>query len=446
MYTIKYNRTTSHIDGLAVRTTGGGNDMGDHVSDYSQNACGSLTRYTFAEGKSYGTVAEALHAAETSGRKLCKTCKAAAEAMITAEGRALAETEESDTMTERNETTTEAATVEQIQANIERAASLVEAENIDGLKELGDETNNLISSLPSRGKFEQADGKPVTFAGLKKSLRDAWRAASQAQPKPEPKPKAEVIPATDYTAYEGVSELVTMGAEKVAEGVRQHIKTSTTAKEIASIILDMWRRIPNKDGDPDITGTSDPAKKSSGAMYRAVGEALAKDGLDAYDVEQAVKKLMRAVQTQRTDVRAEYLRSLDEDTEEAAEERKHFARLIESNTAGGPVSEFLAAHYQVGLKGEIEKARERYHAAKLEGPKREAITSGGGEGGDDESDDAQATSPDDEIRAVVRLLRKDVAKAKPESFEAASDETKTEVREELEALYKAIKDMITATL
>jgi hypothetical protein len=360
----------------------------------------------------------------------------------------MAKSEETQEMTERSEEITQdeqlARDVEQAQANIDRAVSLAEAENVEGLAELSKEHETLVSSMPSRGKILTGD---MTWAAFKKASRDDFRKASQAQPKAETKPKAEVIPAKDYTAYEGVSELVTMGAEKVAEGVRMHIKTSTTAKEIASIILDMWRRIPNKDGDPDITGTSDPAKKSSGAMYRAVGEALAKDGLDAYDVEQAVKKLMRAVQTQRTDVRAEYLRSLDADTEEAAEERQHFAKLLETNPAGGPVSEFLAAHYQVGLKGEIEKARERYHAAKLEGPKGgEAITTGGGAGDDESDDDAQGTSPDDEIRAVVRLLRKDVAKAKPESFEAASDETKTEVREELEALYKAIKDMITATL
>jgi hypothetical protein len=367
----------------------------------------------------------------------CKNCLA-----IMAKG------EETQEMTESNETTTdEQAKVEQAQANIERAVSLAEAENVEGLETLAKEHEDLISSMPSRGKIPAGD---MTWAAFKKGSRDDFRKASQAQPKAEPKPRAEVIPAKDYTAYEGVSELVAMGTERAAEGVRQHIKTSTTAKEIASIILDMWRRIPNKDGNPDIKGDSDPAKKASSAMYKAVGVALAKDGLDAYDVEQAVKKLIRSVQTQRTDVRAEYLRSLDEDTEEAAEERKHFAKLIESNTAGGPVSEFLAAHYGVGLKGEIEKARERYHAKLAEASSnREAITTGGngGEGSeDDESDDEQATSPDDEIRAVVRLLRKDVAKAKPESFEAASDETKIEVREELEVLYKAIKDMITATL
>ncbi|QAY26947.1 hypothetical protein SEA_SHAWTY_22 [Streptomyces phage Shawty] len=86
MFGIKYNRTTNHIDGLAIRSTGGGNDMGDHVSDYALNACPSLTRYRFAQGASFATVAEALEAArKAGGRKLCKHCEKAAEAMIAAE-------------------------------------------------------------------------------------------------------------------------------------------------------------------------------------------------------------------------------------------------------------------------------------------------------------------------------------------------------------------------
>ncbi|MEU7177018.1 MULTISPECIES: hypothetical protein [Streptomyces] len=84
-YTIKYNRTTNHIDGLTVRTTGGGKDMGDHVSYYAENACGSLTRYRFAQGATYATLAEALEAARKGGRKLCKTCEKAVVAQLEAE-------------------------------------------------------------------------------------------------------------------------------------------------------------------------------------------------------------------------------------------------------------------------------------------------------------------------------------------------------------------------
>jgi hypothetical protein len=81
MFTIKYNRTTNHIAGMEVRTTGGGSDQGGHVSYYAQNTCGSLTRSRLATGASFETLAEAVAAARiTGGRKLCKTCAKAADA------------------------------------------------------------------------------------------------------------------------------------------------------------------------------------------------------------------------------------------------------------------------------------------------------------------------------------------------------------------------------
>lgn len=77
-YQIRYNRTTTHIDGLTVRTQGS-------ELNYSQNVCGALTRGGMAVGKSFNTPAEALRAAKASNRKVCKNCQAAAEAMIEAE-------------------------------------------------------------------------------------------------------------------------------------------------------------------------------------------------------------------------------------------------------------------------------------------------------------------------------------------------------------------------
>ncbi|MFH9802804.1 hypothetical protein ACH4M0_11260 [Streptomyces albidoflavus] len=86
MFTVKYNGTTNHIDGLTVRTTGGGADMGDHVSDYALNACPSLTRYRYAQGPQFDSVEDALDSARAAGgRKLCKHCAKAAEAMVEAE-------------------------------------------------------------------------------------------------------------------------------------------------------------------------------------------------------------------------------------------------------------------------------------------------------------------------------------------------------------------------
>jgi hypothetical protein len=75
-YTIRYNRTTNHIEGLEVLTAGS-------ETAWSQNACGSLTRGGLAVGKTYETVGQALKGARVS-RKLCKNCEKAAGAALTA--------------------------------------------------------------------------------------------------------------------------------------------------------------------------------------------------------------------------------------------------------------------------------------------------------------------------------------------------------------------------
>jgi hypothetical protein len=103
MFSIKYNRTTNHIAGIAERTVS--NQSAENanrygaVAYYAENACGSLTRYRFADGASFESLADALEAArKAGGRKLCKTCEKAAEAALAAMQEI--ETEESQEVTE----------------------------------------------------------------------------------------------------------------------------------------------------------------------------------------------------------------------------------------------------------------------------------------------------------------------------------------------------------
>lgn len=363
----------------------------------------------------------------------CKTCLGYAERREANKNAMIINVQKGQIVTDSGETVTEefpqAQTLEQIHANIERAASLAEAENAEGLEELAQETESLISGLPTRGKLPSGE----TWAKTKKDMRAAFKAASQAQPKEEAKaPAAEVVSAKEYTAYPDVVELVHMGAEKMAEGVRLHLKTSVTAKEIASITLDMWRRIPNKEGNPDIMGTSDAAKKAFRALLTEAGNGFER----TWDNEEALKKLQRSVQDQRSDVRAEYLRSLD--TEEA--ERQYFAKALENKPDDVPVSQFIADLYGTSLKGVTELKRERYQAKKELEAAGQAVTA------DTDEDDESTTTPDQRIQIAIQRLKVDVIKAKPEDFENASEEAKEAARAELEELFKAIKEMIAATL
>ncbi|MFF7408690.1 hypothetical protein [Streptomyces lydicus] len=327
-------------------------------------------------------------------------------------------------------TTDEGAKVlEQINANIERAASLVEADNADGLAELNKETEALISSLSGKGSIK-----------IKTDKRAEFKAAATAVEKPKGKGVAtkDEKPEISLTDIEGVTELINMGAEKIAEGVRLHAKTSVTATEIAHVILDMWRRIPNKDGNPDILGDSDVAKKASGELYRIAGQGFERNE----EMELALSKLQRSVQEKRADVRAEYLRGLD--NEDATEEREHFAAILKDKPADVPASRWVADRYDTSLVGPGERKRLAYHTKKEDGSEvpedlKPIAALVAAEGGKEES-------ADDRIAALVKKLTGDVKKAKPEDFESASDEAKEKARADLEKLHKAIKDMIAATL
>lgn len=97
MITIKYNRSTTHIDGLEIRTSSTQSSEQANASGvvayYAENACGSLTRSArnMATGKSFEGAAEALKHADALGRKVCKNCRAAAMMAIIAEAYAMNE-------------------------------------------------------------------------------------------------------------------------------------------------------------------------------------------------------------------------------------------------------------------------------------------------------------------------------------------------------------------
>lgn len=82
-YTLKQKRNGAiHIDGFDARTTGGGNDMGDHISYYAKSACAALSKSGYwAKLATFDTPAEALAKAEKLG-KVCASCRRAAEAHI----------------------------------------------------------------------------------------------------------------------------------------------------------------------------------------------------------------------------------------------------------------------------------------------------------------------------------------------------------------------------
>jgi transcription elongation factor Elf1 len=148
-FTVKYNRTTNHIAGIACKSTGGGSDNGSYVTDYAQNACGSLTRGSLATGKSYATIQEAYDAAKKHSRRMCKNCEKAALAMIVAE----AEVEAYDSLADQA-LSDDAEVV---------AAAIAEMEIVEGAEfQVGDEAEFTPSPARSHGAHIPA-GKVVVI-------------------------------------------------------------------------------------------------------------------------------------------------------------------------------------------------------------------------------------------------------------------------------------------
>jgi tetratricopeptide (TPR) repeat protein len=352
----------------------------------------------------------------------CKVCYTRMEKTMAAHYAAT--DNQGEIMTDRNDVNTDEGqkVIEQIDANIERALSLTDPEAI---KELEEENEALVSSLSGKGSIKVKTEKRAAFTEAANTMPE------DVSTEPTPKAEVEAVDPKDYSIYAGVTELIADGAARVSEGVKLHLKTSDLAKDVASIMLDMWHRIPNKDGNPDILGASHAAKEAARALYNKAGEGFEHN----YDTEEALNKLQRAVQHQRSDVRAKYLRSLDQDQDE----QKRFAKALEAKPEDVSVSQFIADLYGTALKGHGEIQRERYQA-------KQAITSGGEGAPEATEEETEETTPDVRVRSFVQKMKRDVSKAKPEDFEHASEETKEAVRAELEVLYAAVKKMITATL
>src|SRR3546814_1799312 len=103
MFTIKANLSTVHIAGIEERTPAQHDSeeaasARGYVAYYAESACGGLTRsgHRMETLGEYADIEAALNAAEVatysiSGRKVCKTCKAAAEDLLNARAEHAAE-------------------------------------------------------------------------------------------------------------------------------------------------------------------------------------------------------------------------------------------------------------------------------------------------------------------------------------------------------------------
>jgi hypothetical protein len=326
--------------------------------------------------------------------------------------------------------TDNSATLEQIAANIERAASLAEAENTEGLAELNTETEKLISSLPSRGKHADK-----TWTATKKDLRADFKAAATVAEKPEPKvvKAAEVKLSTeDYHSVKGVPELVTKGAKLFADGTRMHVKLGNVATEIARVLLEIRVSMTDKAGVPDIKASSQGAKSASSDIITQAGELFRAGGdenLTREDGEKILKKLQKSVQNAMPTVRAEYLRELDSKPEEA----QRFELITKDAGEGKSVSEAVAEYYGVALvsRYELEKSR-----------KSDDADTDGDDEGESDTEGSEPVTLDMQIGAFFAKAETNVERAVKALKKVADDDTDTRkhVKAQIDAM---IADLAT---
>jgi hypothetical protein len=356
---------------------------------------------------------------------------------------------EGDTVAKATETKAEdkyADTIEQISANIERAGSLAEAENAEGLEELNKETESLISGLPIRGKTPAGD---KTWAAFKQESRNAFREAATVA---EPKPSTEVVTletTEDYRSVEGMEDLINEGANVISEGVKLHLKASETAYNLGRNLLNVRLSIKVK-GAPDLKAKSQAYRDASGHLKAQAIVQLREAGVDEFDANEAAEKLWKSMQNQTGDVLADYAKELDGPKRE--EWDGLFGEVAKAHPALSP-SEAVSAYYGIDLVGPREKARiKAAEKRELAEKAKQALEAGNTDEAEELEAEAKALegkaepTPGEKAKADVKKIKsgaKALAGIDPEELE---DEDRKAVRDEVQAQIDALRDLVTKYL
>jgi hypothetical protein len=350
------------------------------------------------------------------------------------------ETEGNTEMAEAKSTDKHAETVEQIAANIERAGSLAEAENTDGLEELGKETETLISGLPTRGKTPAGD---KTWAQFKQESRNAFRDAATVAEKPKAAEVVVLETTEDYREVEGMDALIDEGAGVISEGVTLHLKASQTAYNLGRKLLDVRLKLKVK-GAPDLKAKSQAYRDASGALKAKAIMQLREGGVDEFDAQEAAEKLWKSMNNQTGDVLADYAKELD--GVRRADFDSLFTEVAKAHPALEP-SEAVSAYYGIDLVGPREKARLKAKAkAELAAKAQAALEAGKTDEAEELEHEAEALDGKKELTLAEKVAAegKKLTKAVKVLDEVEPDELTDEERKAARDQYNALRDQLKA--
>lgn len=294
--------------------------------------------------------------------------------------------------------------------------------------EASDELKHEAETVISNG----LKGRKADVVSLRKTLREAVSEAMSTMPPAD----AEIEPVT-VASLPWLDALVHKGADTVRLVAETKVRGG---RQLAQIMLDMRRRIQDKDGNPDLKGTSNLAKVASSQVYSAVTDTLTETDTE---LRAAVEKLQNETRLAMADARVVYARALDaEDNEDRA-----LYNLI-PRAEGQSLSEAVAEHYSFKLQTRAEIEAERRE--------RKALEAASAKGGDDsaESDDTRLI-PDSMSDALVQIVSRvsvaveligipDLAAA-VEAHEIPDDEVRVRAAE-IEALISQLSELHAALI
>lgn len=282
------------------------------------------------------------------------------------------------------------ATRDEINRSIERVRELVQSGRPDEAVEVTAETRRLIRSITGRGS-----------ASAKRSYADKLSEAISGTVTRE---------SVDIDAVRGMLDT---GAHKIADGIRAFMSTADLAREIGRYQLQIHMRLHDRDGYPDIRAGSKGAKEANRALYERAGKLV--EGEPA-EVGEALAKLVKAVHNHKSDVRAEWLRSLDDPDNPDRE----FFEPIRQQHPRMKLSNAVAAHYGFPLRGRTELEHYRYGSTNPNAPLDVRVT------------------------ALVSRMRRDLAIATPDELAALPESMKADIRRDLRELHREFRTILAA--
>lgn len=204
-----------------------------------------------------------------------------------------------------------------------------------------------------------------------------------------------------------VSELVEEGARVIADGLLDYMPMADLGRAVGRVQLQIHLQMKNRQGLPDLRAMSDSAKDANRHMFEQ-----AKELADIPD--DVMTKIIRAVHNHKADVRAEYLRSLDE----PGADLSPYTSILQDGSAP---SLSVAAMYGVNVQGRRDRNREQ---ARRERAMR--VTNG---------------APSDRAYSVVTALVAVLGESDPEDFRYLGGARKRSAQRELKGVAKKVAEL-----